>query len=64
MNEQQWDRLKDIAVLHTRLAREYVNFPFNGGDTQEEAIEILKRKEKIKRQIAALREERDKILAH
>lgn len=62
LNEQQWDRLKVMAVLHTRLIGEYMNFPLNGGDTQEDTIEVLRRKTEIKRQIDALRKERDRIL--
>ncbi|MFT9496336.1 hypothetical protein [Anaerosolibacter sp.] len=64
LSEQQWDRLKEMIVLHTRLAKEYVSFPANGGDTEEEAKEISKRKAEIMQQIVNLRAERDHILEH
>ncbi|MCC5911352.1 MAG: hypothetical protein JJT76_13025 [Clostridiaceae bacterium] len=55
MDEQQWGRLKEIMVLHTRLAREHINI-FNTPGVES-------RRQEIKEQIKALRKERDEILA-
>ncbi|ABR46613.1 hypothetical protein Amet_4397 [Alkaliphilus metalliredigens QYMF] len=55
LNEQQWDRLKEITLLHTRLAKEHIDI-FN-----TPGVEL--RKQELKRQIVALRSERDEILA-
>lgn len=64
LSEAEWERLKEIAVLHTRLAMEFSDFPFHGGSTVEEAGRITRRKADIKREIEVLRAERERILAN
>lgn len=54
LNEEQWDRLKEMAILHTSLVREHINL-FNIPDAED-------RRKEIKKQIAELRRHRDKIL--
>lgn len=51
-------RLQEIIVEHTKLAKEFISFPINGGNTEEEALAIAKRKVEIKQRIEALRKER------
>lgn len=54
LSEQQWDRLKEMTVLHTRLAREHITL-FNTPGVEPRRMEI-------KQQIEKLRKERDEIL--
>lgn len=52
------DRLEEIILEHTRLAKEFIDLPVNGGDTPEDAAAIERRKEEIKDRIEELKSER------
>jgi hypothetical protein len=58
MNEARARRLEEIIQEHTRLSLEFAKLPLNGGNTEDEARRIAKRKKYIKNRIRDLRHER------
>ena len=52
-------KIEQIMHEHIKLAKEYTDFPANGGDTLEEAAAIKERKDEIQARIKELRSERE-----
>ena len=50
-------KIEKIIVEHIRLAAEFANMPINGGDTEEQALVISRKKVEIKNKIKKLKEE-------